>query len=69
MVKYIFKLHLFIFRKSHNPEDCILCNKKLNKPTKEGNQSDVCTCPNVVTCEECKTDNEINSTEGLTYIG
>ncbi|XP_045204552.2 uncharacterized protein LOC123557251 [Mercenaria mercenaria] len=64
----IYQVYINPFRKSHNPEDCILCNKKLAEPKQE-DQTVICTCPNVLTCQECKTDEEINSKEGLTYIG
>ncbi|XP_060551994.1 uncharacterized protein LOC132713418 [Ruditapes philippinarum] len=65
----IYQVYINPFRKSHDAEDCILCNKRLNKQSKSVDQSVTCTCPNVIACQECKTDEEINSKEGLTYIG
>lgn len=64
----IYQVYINPFRKSHDPENCILCNEMLAKGKQNGDTV-TCTCPNVLTCKECQADEELNSKEGLTYIG
>ncbi|KAL4230282.1 hypothetical protein ACF0H5_010667 [Mactra antiquata] len=63
----IYQVYINPFRKTQKSSNCIFCDK--SRGTRLKKNVEACTCPNVLTCDECKRDEVINSTEGLTYIG